>query len=616
MSFVRSSTVTYKVAVPVLLAGLLATGIVFLEVSPANAAACSTTASGYADGDGTSGDPFQISNAAELIRLSTTTLDWSKHFVQMADINLSDCQWSPIGNGTNKFTGSYNGSGFAIQGFNLNNTTGAFNYDGLFGSLSSASVQNLILVGRLNSVSRLYVGGLAGDVGNSSLISKVLVQVDITYSGDGYLGGLVGNFDSGTIRYSAYLGSIGSSNSVAMTGSFTGATNLGNTVDSYARATMSGATPTKGGMNGFQNVRVSRGYAASTGANFGITANNAGTTTMSNSFWDTTLSTTNPRPDGSPITGATGKTTAQMTDISTYTAAGWDIVSGWEAFSTSGTPKIWGICSQENNGYPFLLWEYSTNPCASLASAPSITSVTPASSSGSLSVAFSAPTSDGNLAITNYKYSIDNGATWVTRSPISTTSPLVIQGLTNGTSYQIKLLAINSLGDGSASIAVSGTPLTTSSAPTITSITASSGALSLAFTAPTSNGGAPISNYKYSLDNGATWITRSPASTSSPLAITGLTNGTSYQVKLLAVNSQGDGAASSAATGTPVAPSPTTSAAPATTAASLTAPAATLAVTGSNLLGNWGFVVATLFVGLALVLISGARRREPEQEDS
>jgi hypothetical protein len=150
-------------------------------------------------------------------------------------------------------------------------------------------------------------------------------------------------------------------------------------------------------------------------------------------------------------------------------------------------------------------------------------------------------------------------------------------------------------------------------APTITSITASSGALSVAFTAPTLNGGAPISNYKYSLDNGTTWITRSPASTSSPLVIGGVTNGTNYQVKLLAINSQGDGAASSAVSGTPVAPSPTTSAAPATTPASLTTPAATLAVTGSNLLGNWGFVVATFFVGLALVLISGARRREPHQ---
>jgi hypothetical protein len=136
-------------------------------------------------------------------------------------------------------------------------------------------------------------------------------------------------------------------------------------------------------------------------------------------------------------------------------------------------------------------------------------------------------------------------------------------------------------------------------APTITSISASSGALSVAFTAPTVNGGAPISNYKYSLDNGANWITRSPASTSSPLVITGLTNGTSYQLKLLAINSQGDGAASSAV-----------SASPAATPAPLTTPAATLAVTGSNFLGTWGFVAAALFIGLALLLVSGFRRRE------
>jgi hypothetical protein len=78
----------------------------------------------------------------------------------------------------------------------------------------------------------------------------------------------------------------------------------------------------------------------------------------------------------------------------------------------------------------------------------------------------------------------------------------------------------------------------------------------------------------------------------------------------LAINSQGDGVASSAVSGTPVAPSPTTSAAPATTPASLTTPAATLAVTGSDLVSNWGFVVTTFFVGLALLLISGFRSRE------
>ena len=69
------------------------------------------------------------------------------------------------------------------------------------------------------------------------------------------------------------------------------------------------------------------------------------------------------------------------------------------------------------------------------------------------------------------------------------------------------------------------------------------------FTAPSSNGGSPITNYEYSIDNGSTWITPSPANTTSPLIISsGLTNCTSYQVKLRAVNASGSGTASAVAT--------------------------------------------------------------------
>ena len=68
------------------------------------------------------------------------------------------------------------------------------------------------------------------------------------------------------------------------------------------------------------------------------------------------------------------------------------------------------------------------------------------------------------------------------------------------------------------------------------------------FTAPTSNGGSAITNYEYSTDNGATWVTPSPAVTSSPLIISsGLTNCISYQVKIRAVNAAGAGTASAAA---------------------------------------------------------------------
>jgi len=94
----------------------------------------------------------------------------------------------------------------------------------------------------------------------------------------------------------------------------------------------------------------------------------------------------------------------------------------------------------------------------------------------------------------------------------------------------------------------------TPSAPTITSITTGDALLSVAFTAPTSNGGASITNYEYSINNGSSFTACSPSQTSSPIIIYGLTNGTIYNVQIRAVNSAGSGTASTAVQGTPTAP--------------------------------------------------------------
>jgi Fibronectin type III domain len=89
-------------------------------------------------------------------------------------------------------------------------------------------------------------------------------------------------------------------------------------------------------------------------------------------------------------------------------------------------------------------------------------------------------------------------------------------------------------------------------APTIDSITATSGQLAVAFTAGASNGSA-ITNYEFSTNNGLNWTTRSPVATTSPLTITGLTNGQSYNVRLRAINSAGSGESSTAVSATPTA---------------------------------------------------------------
>src|SRR5205823_338762 len=98
----------------------------------------------------------------------------------------------------------------------------------------------------------------------------------------------------------------------------------------------------------------------------------------------------------------------------------------------------------------------------------------------------------------------------------------------------------------------------TAAAPTITAITPGNTQLSVAFTAG-ATGGAAITNYKYSTDGGTTFRLRQTGSTASPLVITTLStngttvlaNGTSYNVQILAVNSEGDGAATGSTAATP-----------------------------------------------------------------
>ena len=182
-----------------------------------------------------------------------------------------------------------------------------------------------------------------------------------------------------------------------------------------------------------------------------------------------------------------------------------------------------------------------------------------------MSVAFTAGATGGS-AITSYKYSTDGGTTFYTRASGTTDSPLVIStlstdgstALTNGTAYSIQIKAVNLIGDGTATASTSATPATTPSAPTGVSITASSGSLSVAFTAG-ATGGSAITSYKYSTDGGTTFYTRASGTTDSPLVIstlstdgsTALTNGTAYSIQIKAVNLIGDGTATASTSATP-----------------------------------------------------------------
>jgi hypothetical protein len=69
--------------------------------------------------------------------------------------------------------------------------------------------------------------------------------------------------------------------------------------------------------------------------------------TVSNSFWDIETS------GQTTSAGGTGKTTTQMQNIATFSAAAWDIIT--VAPSVTNPASIWNIVDGET--YPFLSWQ-------------------------------------------------------------------------------------------------------------------------------------------------------------------------------------------------------------------------------------------------------------------
>jgi predicted RecA/RadA family phage recombinase len=177
-----------------------------------------------------------------------------------------------------------------------------------------------------------------------------------------------------------------------------------------------------------------------------------------------------------------------------------------------------------------------------------------------VTLSWAAVSISGETVTYKIQQSTDGGSNFTDVSGASnlTETTHEITGLTNGQAYNFRVIAIGSISGAQApgdySEALTPFAITVPNAPTIDSISAFNSELRIFFTAGT-NGGSSITDYEYSIDNGSTWI--SSGSTSSPITISGLTNGTSYQIKLRAVNTAGSGNASLAVSATPLLPAST-----------------------------------------------------------
>lgn len=104
-----------------------------------------TIASGFAGGDGTQGNPFQIETAAQLAHFAKTVNEGEaylyKYIVLTADIDLANKEWTPIGNHSNPFKGNFNGDNHTVTGMQI---SGELDRVGLFGECTRYNVYSAI----------------------------------------------------------------------------------------------------------------------------------------------------------------------------------------------------------------------------------------------------------------------------------------------------------------------------------------------------------------------------------------------------------------------------------------------------------------------------------------
>jgi fibronectin type 3 domain-containing protein len=173
----------------------------------------------------------------------------------------------------------------------------------------------------------------------------------------------------------------------------------------------------------------------------------------------------------------------------------------------------------------------------------------------SVTVAWSAPTSDGGSPITGYQIWRGTVAgTEVILTTVGVQGSYVDGTVADGVTYWYQVAAVNAVGGGPRSNELSASTVAPASAPTLLGAPADKAA-ALSWTVPSDNGGSAITGYNVYRRIGA--ATEGLLATTGPSTTTyvdlGLTNGTQYAYRVTALNGAGEGASSNVVTVVPTA---------------------------------------------------------------
>lgn len=196
-SFMRKKSFTSALAV-------LLSLMMILVMFPANAFAM--------DGEGTTADPYIIATAADLYEfaIKVNEGDNTACAVLTADITLLiDTNWTPIGNDSNQYNGTFDGGGHTITGLSVDIQSddtifaGLFGYIGAGGTIKNVSLEDSKIT---CSGNRVYAGGVCG--WNYGTIENCYNTGDVSGTssyGHVYAGGVCGFNDFGTIQNCYFL---------------------------------------------------------------------------------------------------------------------------------------------------------------------------------------------------------------------------------------------------------------------------------------------------------------------------------------------------------------------------------------------------------------------------
>jgi len=288
-------------------------------------------------GFGTLLKPYKIGTIQDLEILSKQPSIWSAHFILVNDIDALETKtssaynngglgFSPIGNNTKKFTGTFNGKGHIISNLYINRNQQNV---GLFGNVGSGVRIDSLGLENINiSNQGFYTGALIGyvDIADPNYIfAENCYVAGGNIEGKNEVGGLVGYIDNRGVIKNCYSAINVKCPTIiynsASCGGLIGTTNAGYIVNCYAG----------GRMDAIDGNGLAR-YCGIIGA-------------VTSSYWDKEVSgkTNGWGVYSSEIAGVEyGLTTAQFANATNF--SGWDFTNVWQIgaikFDTYQRPRL------------------------------------------------------------------------------------------------------------------------------------------------------------------------------------------------------------------------------------------------------------------------------------